>query len=132
MSAPNLMVWLPWERVQLFTTWNCCSLSVRGQLQRAILRPLPKLENMPGPPTSALPFLLIKKPDKPPVEGRPAIPEAQFVFGSVLTVFRHGNPRVSSEAEPWSEYAVFGLYLKYPKRTSVSHLVPIGLVTPVA
>src|SRR6266850_3955193 len=105
MSAPNLMVWLPWLRVQLFTTWNCCSLSVSGQLQRAILRPLPKLENMPGPPTSALPPELIRKPDNPPVVGGPRIPLAQFVFGRLESVvlFKHGNPRVSMGVAVWSE-----------------------------
>src|SRR6266446_1859236 len=103
MSAPNLMVWLPWVRVQLFTNWNCCSLSVSGQLQRATLRPLPKFENMPGPPLSALPPLLIRKPDNPPVVGRPLIPVAQLVFGRVLVVFRHGNPRASMGAVFWSE-----------------------------
>src|ERR1700680_2515679 len=119
MSAPNLMVWLPWERVQLFTNWNCCSLSVSGQLQRAMLRPLPKDEKMPLPVS---PPERNRTPDNPPVVGKPLIPEAQFVFGRVLTVFRHGNPRPSIGAVFWSGYAVCGLYLKYPKRKSVSHL----------
>src|SRR5882672_2374942 len=101
MSAPNLMVWLPWVRVQLLTNWNCCSLSVSGQLQRATLRPLPKLENMP---LLVSPPLLKKKADNPPVVGRPLIPVAHCVFGIVvLLVFRHGNPRVSMGAEFWSE-----------------------------
>src|SRR5467141_2823502 len=106
MSAPNLRVWLPWERVQLLTNWNCCSLSVSGQLQRATLRPFPKFENMPPLPTSALPSLLNRKPDNPPVVGRPLIPEAQFVFAILpvgLLVFRHGNPRASMDAVFWSE-----------------------------
>src|SRR6266481_9140264 len=113
MSAPNLMVWLPWVRVQLLTNWNCCSLSVRGQLQRATLRPLPKLENTPLPVS---PLLLKKKADNPPVVGRPLIPEAHCVFATVLVVFRHGYPRATMDAVPWSGYAVCGLYLKYPKR----------------
>src|SRR6267142_3650441 len=103
MSAPNLMVWLPWLRVQLFTTWNCCSLSTKGQLQRLTLRPLPRGENTPGPPTSALPSLLNRKPDNPPVVGGPRIPLAQGVFARVLVLFRHGNPRASMGVAPWSE-----------------------------
>src|SRR5229473_4090779 len=100
MSAPNLMVWLPWVRVQLLTNWNCCSLSVSGQLQRATLRPLPKLENVP---LDVSPALLNRKPDSPPVVGRPVIPAAHLVFGRLLVVFRHGNPRASIAAEFWSE-----------------------------
>src|SRR5580704_96404 len=103
MSAPNLRVWLPWVRVQLLTNWNCCSLSVSGQLHRATLRPLPKFENVP---LVVSPELLKKKADNPPVVGRPLIPVAQFVFGNLpagLTVFRHGNPRASMGAEFWSE-----------------------------
>src|SRR6266702_66531 len=100
MSAPNLMLWFPWTRVQLLTNWNCCSLSVSGQLHRATLRPLPKFENVP---LLASPPLLNRKPDSPPVVGRPLIPVAQRVFARVLVVFRHGNPRASMDAEFWSE-----------------------------
>src|SRR5260370_30000544 len=103
MSAPNLMLWLPWTRVQLLTNWNCCSLSVSGQLQRATLRPLPKFDVTPPLPTSALPSLLNRKPDSPPVVGKPLIPVAQRVFARLLVVFRHGNPRVSMDALFWSE-----------------------------
>jgi hypothetical protein len=83
-------------------------------------------------PLDESPPELNRKPDNPPVVGRPLIPEAQFVFGLVLVVFRHGNPRASMGAEFWSEYAVCGWYLKYPKRKSVSHFVPIALVKPLA
>src|SRR5580765_7954160 len=101
MSAPNLMVWLPCVRVQLLTNWNCCSLSVSGQLQRATLRPLPKFENMPFDES---PPLLNRKPDNPPVVGGPEISgEGQLVFASVLDVFRHGNPRASIGVAVWSE-----------------------------
>src|SRR5216683_2387027 len=102
------MLWLPWTRVQLLTNWNCCSLSVSGQLQRATLRPFPKLENTPPTPlstlaVSALPSLLNRKPDSPPVVGRPVIPVAHLVFGRLLVLFRHGNPSASMGAVFWSE-----------------------------
>src|SRR6266436_9717536 len=103
MSAPNLIWWFPWERVQLLTHWHYCSFCSRGQLQRETLRPLPKFENIPPLPTSALPSLLNRKPDNPPVVGRPLIPVAHLVFGRVLLVFRHGNPRASMGAVFWSE-----------------------------
>src|ERR1700732_1211463 len=109
------MVWLPWVRVQLLTNWNCCSLSVSGQLQRPTFSPSPKFEKVPydeSPPE------LKKIPEKPVVSGVPK--------------FRPGNPRAVIGVLPASEYAVCGLYLKYPKRKSVSHLAPIALVNPVA
>src|ERR1700732_3473041 len=129
ISPPNLMVWLPWLRVQLFTNWNCCSLSVSGQLQRAASRPSPKayvpallLPNWPFTPP-LLPLFWNRKPDKPPVVGGPAIPGPEL---------SPGNPNVSIGDLVPSEYAVFGLYLKYPKRKSVSHLTPMAFVKPVA
>src|SRR5258706_10922315 len=129
MSAPNLMVWLPCVLVQLFTNWNCCSLSVSGQLQRAASKPSPNAKAPPLLlPTGAftpplLPLLVNRKPEKPPVVGGPAIPGPEL---------SPGNPSLSMGDWVPSEYAVCGLYLKYPKRKSVSHLTPMGLVKPAA
>src|SRR5713226_9316480 len=123
MSAPNLIWWLPRMRVQLFTTWYWSSFSVSGQLQRPTFKPSPK------DPESA-PAALLKVPflrpfpskwnrDRPPVSGvlrfKPGMLN-NVVIGVVLE----------------SEYAVCGLYRNQPKRTSVSHLVPIALSKPVA
>src|SRR5215470_7392334 len=113
MSPPNLMVWFPCVFVQLLTNWNCCSLSVNGQLQRPIFKPSPKALKPPVP--------LKSKPDRPPVTGGPATP------GPLLSP---GIPKPSIGEAFASEYAVTGLYLKYPKRKSVSHFVPTGLVKP--
>src|SRR4029453_2138423 len=123
MSAPNLIVWLPCILVQLLTNWNCCSLSVSGQLQRPILRPSPKEERVPLPEPVGPPFKVNWNPESPPVTGGPTIPGPEF---------NPGNPSVSIGESLASEYAVCGLYLKYPKRKSVSHLLPIALVKPVA
>src|ERR1700719_3080230 len=102
MSAPNLMVWLPCVRVQLFTNWNCCSLSVKGQLQRPMFNPSPKEERVPFPEPAVPPFRLNWKPERPPVVGGPAMP---------LPELRPGNPSVSIGVFVASEYAVCGLYL---------------------
>src|SRR5580765_544770 len=124
MSAPNLIVWLPSVLVQLFTNWNCCSLSVSGQLQRPIFKPSPNGVKPPVPPKSM--------PARPPVVGGPTIPWAQLVPAALLLLFRHGTPNPSIGEALASEYAVCGLYLKYPNRKSVNHFVPMGFVKPVA
>src|ERR1700756_5386099 len=105
MSAPNLMVWLPCVRVQLFTNWNCCSLSVRGQLQRPMFSPSPKEDRVPFPDPVGPPLRVNWKPERPPVGvvGGPAIP---------LPELSPGNPRASIGDLVASEYAVCGLYLK--------------------
>src|SRR4029077_10585278 len=117
MSAPNLMVWFPWVRVQLLTNWNCCSLSVNGQLQRPTFSPSPKPLEPLEP--EMLPAPLKMNPERPPV---------LVVFG----MFKPGKPKVVIGVWFASEYAVCGLYLKYPKRKSVSQCVPIALVKPEA
>src|SRR6266849_9561887 len=109
------MVWLPWVRVQLFTNWNCCSLSVSGQLQRPIFKPSPKGVNPPVPPKSM--------PAKPPVVGGPTTPGP---------LFKPGTPNPSIGEALASEYAVCGLYLNQPNRKSVNHVGPMGFVKPVA
>src|SRR5579859_336944 len=123
MSAPNLIVWLPCVRVQLFTNWNCCSLSVSGQLQRPMFNPSPNEESVPFPEPAPPPFSVKLKPGNPPVVGGPTMPGPEF---------NPGKPSLSAGVAFASEYAVCGLYLKYPKRKSVSHLLPIGLVNPLA
>src|SRR5215468_10390791 len=115
MSAPNLIVWLPCDLVQLLTNCTCCSLSVSGQLQRPIFRPSPKGVNPPVPLKSI--------PANPPVMGGPTMPGP---------LFRPGTPKPSIGDALASEYAVCGLYLNQPKRKSVSHLVPRGFVKPAA
>src|ERR1700688_5188976 len=97
------MVWLPCERVQLFTNWNCCSLSVRGQLQRAASKPSPKayappllLPSCPFTPP-LLPLLVNRKPESPPVTGGPAMPGPEL---------SPGNPSLSMGDCLPSEYAV--------------------------
>src|SRR6266568_5507289 len=109
MSAPNLIWWFPWIRVQLLTTWNWSSFSVSGQLQRPTFKPSPK--DPESAPAALLPVPLLKpfppkwNRDKPPVSGvlrfRPVIPHV--VIGVVFP----------------SEYAVCGLYRNQPKRRSV-------------
>src|SRR3984957_670146 len=115
------MLWLPCVRVQLFTNWNCCSLSVNGQLQRPMFRPSPNEESVPFPLPVAPPFCVNWNPERPPVVGGPTIPGPEL---------SPGNPRVSMGEAVASEYAVWGLYLKYPNRKSVSHFAPIGFVNP--
>src|SRR5580693_6617260 len=115
------MLWLPCVRVQLFTNWNCCSLSVNGQLQRPTFRPSPKPFEPLEP--EMLPAPLKMNPERPPVSGGPAIPVPELSPGS---------PSLSIGDCDASEYAVCGLYLKYPKRKSVSHFVPKVFVKPVA
>src|SRR5712664_280773 len=114
MSAPNLNWWLPLIFVQLLTTWNCCSLSVSGQLQRPTFKPSPKPEFEPF----AKPFPPKKNEDKPVVSGVPW--------------FNPGIPNPFIGVLPASEYAVCGLYLKYPKRRSVNSVAPSALSKPVA
>ena len=48
MSAPNLMVWLPWSLVQLLTNWNCRSFWRSGQLQRANRERVAEVELVAG------------------------------------------------------------------------------------
>src|SRR5271155_3267478 len=97
------MVWFPFVLVQLFTTWNCCSLSTSGQLQRPIFRPSPKGDSVPLPTPAVPPFRVNWKPANPPVTGGPTTP------GPVLSP---GKPKVAFGAQAASEYGVRGLYLK--------------------
>src|SRR5450755_3317848 len=108
MSAPNLRVWLPCVRVQLFTNWNCCSLSVNGQLQRPTFKPSPKFGSPSfwAPDAPLFPPMVGKNEDNPPVVGG--------------HIFNPGIPNAVMGFEVASEYAVSGLYLKYPNRKSVS------------
>src|ERR1700730_7548761 len=117
------MMWLPFVLVQLFTNWTSCSLSVSGQLQRATPRPSPKLEIMqPLPPSlSVQPWPTIGSPPKEK-KPRPA------VFGSL--VLAPGIPNAVMGVPP-SGFFVIGLYLNQPKRTSVSNVLLIVLVSPV-
>src|SRR6266404_3428918 len=123
MSPPNLIMWLPFVLVQLFTNWTCCSLSVSGQLQRAGPRPSPKLETtQPLPPSlSVQPWPTI---GSPPKEKKPK----PSVFGS--DVLAPGIPKAVMGWPP-SGFFVIGLYLNHPKRTSVSNVLLIDLVSPV-
>src|SRR6266568_5863938 len=127
MSAPNLIWWFPWIRVQLLTTWNWSSFSVNGQLQRPTFKPSPK--DPESAPATLLPVPFLKpfpvkwNRDKPPVVGGPATPGP---------LFKPGTPKASIGEALLSEKAVCGLYRNQPKRTSVSHFVPIALLKPVA
>src|ERR1700747_2912215 len=123
MSPPNLMVWLPCVRVQLFTNWNCCSLSVNGQLQRPMFKPSPNEDSVPLTEPAFAPFRVNWNPESPPVSGGPTMPGPEL---------SPGNPRASIGAWVASEYAVCWVYLKDPERRSVSHLGPMGLVKPEA
>ena len=96
MSAPNLYWWLPTTFVQLLTNWNCCSLSVSGQLQRATFKPSPKFEVMLPPPLFAA--AVIKKAARPEV--------------AVFPRFMFGMPNVFIGLVPSSGLCVWGLYLK--------------------
>src|SRR5712692_7066836 len=123
MSAPNLIWWFPWMRVQLLTTWNWSSFSVSGQLQRPTFKPSPKDPESAPATLLVLPFL---KPfpakwnrDKPPVLEVPGIFKPGMLNNVVIGVV------------PPSEYAVCGLYRNQPKRTSVSNLLPMALSKPV-
>src|ERR1700731_2250636 len=124
MSPPNLIMWLPLVLVQLFTNWTCCSLSVSGQLQRAGPRPSPKLEiTQPSPPLlSVQPWPTM---GSPPREKKPR----PAVFGS-LGLLAPGIPNAVMGAPP-SGFFVIGLYLNQPKRTSVSKVLLIVLVSPL-
>src|ERR1700686_1662276 len=123
MSPPTLMMWLPLVLVQLLTNWSCCSLSVSGQLQRAGPRPSPKLETtQPAPPLLAVqPWPTI---GSPPKEKKPK----PAVLGSL--VFAPGIPNAVMGV-PASGFAVIGLYLNQPKRTSVNNELLSVLVIPV-
>src|SRR4029077_18523640 len=116
-------MWLPFVLVQLFTNWTCCSLSVSGQLPRAGPRPSPKLET-----TQPSPLLLSVQPwptiGSPPKEKKPR----PLVFGS--GVLAPGIPKAFIGCPP-SGFCVIGLYLNQPKRTSVSNVLLIVLVSPV-
>src|ERR1700687_771947 len=116
-------MWLPFVLVQLFTNWNCCSLSVSGQLQRAGPRPSPKLEiRQPLPPSlSVQPWPEIGSPPKEK-KPRPA------VFGSL--VLAPGIPNAVMGVPP-SGFFVIGLYLNHPKQTSVSKVLLLVFVSPV-
>src|SRR5882757_3469163 len=88
MSAPNLMMWLPFVLVQLLTNWTCCSLSVRGQLHRATPRPSPKLDTtQPAPPLLGAQASPLSDPGEPARLNKPKPP----VFGS--SVFAPGIPK---------------------------------------
>src|SRR5579862_5643590 len=111
--------------VQLLTNWNCCSLSVRGQLQRATPRPSPKLEiTQPLLPALLVQFWPLsgsgpsRKAPSPLVLGSPGI-LAPGIPSAVIGV-------------PLSAFCVWGLYLKYPNRKSVSQVVEMVLLNPVA
>src|SRR2546422_292974 len=108
MSAPNLNWWLLCILVQLLTNWNCCSLSINGQLQRPTFNPSPKLEIGPT----------FWKLGSPEVNKSPK--------------FTLGMPSAVAASEPSSGLCVVGLYLKYPNRKSVNRDALKVLVKPVA
>src|SRR6516162_9613986 len=125
MSAPNLIWWLPLTWVQLLTNWNCCSLSVSGQLQRATPSPSPKLETTkPLLPELGAPFSPLRGSAPSKKAPRP------FVLGSP-GMLAPGIPKPVIGV-PLSGLLVTGLYLKYPNRKSVSQLVVSVLLKPVA
>src|SRR6266700_1785217 len=123
MSAPNLIWWLPFIFVQLLTNWNCCSLSVSGQLQRATPKPSPKLE-------IAWPWLPFAGAPPSPLMGSGPSKNAPrpAVLGSL--VLAPGIPKVVIGV-PLSGFEACGLYLKYPNRKSVNREVLRVLVKPV-
>src|SRR5581483_10308489 len=94
------------------TNWNCCSLSIKGQLQRAIPNPSPNVGHWP------LLFPLKSNSPQPDVNLSP-----KFAFGIPTSVMG---------GFPSSGLCVIGLYLKYPKRKSASNVGLKVLVTPVA
>src|SRR5580704_11523076 len=112
MSAPNLMVWLPLILVQLVTHWNCCSLSVSGQLQRPTPNPSPQLTV--EAPLKNPPFA--DEADGVWFRRKPPHPE---VVAAVLPgIFALGIPAEVIGVAPTSGFDATGLYLKYPKRKS--------------
>src|SRR6267154_5967428 len=124
MSAPNLIMWFPLILVQLFTNWNCCSLSVSGQLQRATPKPSPKIEiTQPWPPLLVVQFWPLIGSEPRRNAPSPA------VLGSL--VFALGIPKLVI-GEPPSGFWVCWLYLKYPNRKSVSNELLSVFVKPLA
>src|SRR5437868_831709 len=98
----------------LATHWNCCSLSISGQLQRATPSPSPKL--VPEAPEPLVPSM--SNSPNPEVKLSP-----RFAFGM---------PKFVIALVPASGLSVTGLYLKYPKRKSPNNDELNVLVTPVA
>src|SRR6185369_4479163 len=110
MSAPNFHWWLPSTLVQLFTNWNCCSLSTKGQLQRPTFKPSPKFDH--GVPVWNW------KLGKPDVNTSP-----KFTFGI---------PNAVAASTPSSGLCVVGLYLNQPNRKSVNKVELNTLSKPAA
>ena len=98
------------------THWNCCSLSIRGQLQRATPNPSPKFDR----------FVDVLLPLASTMSNSPN-PEVKL-----SPKFALGMPKEVIGVVPPSGLFVTGLYLKYPKRKSPSKLELKVFVTPAA
>src|SRR5579872_2272863 len=116
MSAPNLNWWLPLILVMFPTHWNCCSRSMRGQLQRATPRPSPKFDSFD--PVLFPAELTMSNSPRPDVKLSP--------------MFALGIPKFVIAVVPASGLFVIGLYLNQPNRKSPSSVELKVLVAPIA